>query len=149
MAESIGNSGTGMKLHTKIVIALLVGATLGILANTQLGGTSAEVVWVNKYLAGPVGQIFLRLLFMIVMPLVFSSIALGVAGLGDLRKVGRVGGKAIGYFLGTRFEGSVWTTLLVSAIATGAVSVAIAAMWRRASKESEGAPAAAVVDTDA
>ena len=78
MAESIGNSGTGMKLHTKIVIALIVGATLGILANTQLGGSSDAVSWANRYIAGPVGQIFLRLLFMVVMPLVFSSIALGV-----------------------------------------------------------------------
>ena len=67
MAESIGNSGTGMKLHTKILIALLVGATAGILANTQLGGASPTVVWLNKYIAGPVGQIFLRLLFMVVM----------------------------------------------------------------------------------
>jgi DAACS family dicarboxylate/amino acid:cation (Na+ or H+) symporter len=41
------------------------------------------------------------MLFMIVVPLVFASIALGVAGLGDLRKVGRVGGKAISYFLVT------------------------------------------------
>ena len=47
----------------------------------------------------PIGQIFLRMLFMVVMPLVFASIALGVAGLGDIRRVGRVGGKAIAYFL--------------------------------------------------
>jgi len=120
MAESIGNTGQGMKLHTKILIALVVGATLGILANTQLGGTSAEVVWVNKYLAGPVGQIFLRLLFMIVMPLVFSSIALGVAGLGDLRKVGRVGGKAIGYFLGTTFLAATFGLIIVSVVNPGA-----------------------------
>ena len=45
MAESIGNSGTGMKLHTKILIALAVGATTGILANLYLGGASPTVVW--------------------------------------------------------------------------------------------------------
>jgi DAACS family dicarboxylate/amino acid:cation (Na+ or H+) symporter len=120
MAESIGNTGTGMKLHTKILIALVVGATLGILANTQLGGASPTVVWANKYVAGPVGQIFLRLLFMIVMPLVFSSIALGVAGLGDLRKVGRVGGKAIGYFLGTTFLAATFGLIIVSVVNPGA-----------------------------
>src|SRR5687768_18117775 len=103
MAESIGNTGTGMKLHTKILLALAVGATTGILANIYLGGGSPTVVWLNTYIAGPVGQIFLRLLFMVVMPLVFASISLGVAGLGDLKKVGRVGGKAIGYFLATTF----------------------------------------------
>jgi DAACS family dicarboxylate/amino acid:cation (Na+ or H+) symporter len=101
MSESIGSSGKGMKLHTKILLGLLVGAALGVAANFTLGGDHAAVVWINKYLAGPVGQIFLRMLFMIVVPLVFASIALGVAGLGDLRKVGRVGGKAIAYFLVT------------------------------------------------
>ena len=99
MSESIGSTGKGMKLHTKILLGLLVGAVLGVAANFTLGGDHAAVQWVNKYLAGPVGQVFLRMLFMIVVPLVFASIALGVAGLGDLRKVGRVGGKAIAYFL--------------------------------------------------
>lgn len=93
--------GTGTGLHTKILLGLLVGATLGVSANHFLGGASGTVVAVNHYLAGPVGQIFLNLLFMIVIPLVFASISLGVAGLGDLRKVGRVGGKALGYFLVT------------------------------------------------
>ena len=99
MSESIAHSGRGMKLHTKILLGLVIGVILGVSANLLLGGQHAAVIWVNKYLAGPVGQIFLRMLFMIVVPLVFVSIALGVAGLGDLRKVGRVGAKAIGYFL--------------------------------------------------
>ena len=98
MSEPIA-TGPGMKLHTKILLGLLVGAVLGVVANFTLGGEHAVVIWINKYLAGPIGQIFLRMLFMIVVPLVFASIALGVAGLGDLRKVGRVGGKAIAYFL--------------------------------------------------
>src|SRR5688572_17422497 len=99
MSEPIASKGRGMKLHTKILVGLLAGAILGVSANLALGGAHEAVVWVNKYLAGPVGQIFLRMLFMIVVPLVFASISLGVAGLGDLRKVGRVGGRAIGYFL--------------------------------------------------
>ena len=101
MAESIGNSGSGMKLHTKILLGLVVGATLGIGANLLLGGQHPLVTGTNHYVAGPVGQIFLRMLFMVVVPLVFASISLGVAGLGDLKKVGRVGGKAIAYFLVT------------------------------------------------
>jgi DAACS family dicarboxylate/amino acid:cation (Na+ or H+) symporter len=99
MAESIGNTGKGLRLHTKILLGLLIGALFGIAANQWLGGTHSLVEGVNRYLAGPVGQIFLRMLFMIVIPLVFASIALGVAGLGDLRRVGRVGAKAIAYFL--------------------------------------------------
>ena len=119
MAESIGNSGTGMKLHTKILLALLVGTTAGILVNTQLGKDDPTVGFVNTYVAGPIGQIFLRMLFMVVMPLVFSSIALGVAGLGDLRKVGQVGGKAIGYFLGTTFIAAAFGLLAVSVVRPG------------------------------
>src|SRR5688572_5525427 len=99
MSESIASSGKGMKLHTKILLGLFVGAALGVTANFALGGAHPFVAGVNKYLAGPVGQIFLRMLFMIVVPLVFASITLGVAGLGDIRRVGRVGGKAIAYFL--------------------------------------------------
>jgi len=115
MAESIGNSGKGMKLHTKVLLGLVTGALLGVAANVTLGGEHAFVVAANKYVAGPIGQIFLRMLFMIVVPLVFASIALGVAGLGDLRRVGRVGGKAIGYFL--------VTTALAAALGLVAVNI--------------------------
>ena len=123
MSESIGNSGKGMKLHTKILIGLVVGALLGLLANQTLGADHTAVQGLNRYVAGPIGQIFLRLLFMIVMPLVFTSIALGVAGLGDVRRVGRVGGKAIGYFLGT--------TALAATF--GLIIVSIARPWERVS----------------
>lgn len=120
MSESIGNSGTGMKLHTKILLGLLIGATLGVAANQTLGGKHPLVEGVNHYVAGPVGQIFLRMLFMIVIPLVFASISLGVAGLGDIRRVGRVGGKAIGYFLGSTALAAVFGLILVSIVRPGA-----------------------------
>lgn len=90
-----------MQLHTKILLGLVVGAIVGITANLTLGGDHPAVVWVNQYVAGPVGQIFLRMLIMIVVPLIFASISLGVAGLGDLRSVGRVGGKTLAYFFVT------------------------------------------------
>ena len=95
MSEPTGGTGRGMKLHTKIMIGLVVGAVLGITANALLGTDSPTVAGINRYVAGPVGQIFLRLLFMIVVPLVFASISLGVASLGDLRRVGRIGGKTL------------------------------------------------------
>jgi DAACS family dicarboxylate/amino acid:cation (Na+ or H+) symporter len=119
MAESIGNTGKGMKLHTKILLGLLTGAVLGILAYTTLRNTHPAVVWVNRYVAYPVGQVFYRSLYMIVMPLVFASIALGVAGLGDLRRAGRVGGKAVGYFLVTTALAATVGLLLVHAIRPG------------------------------
>jgi len=47
----------------------------------------------------PVGLLFLRLIKMVIVPLVFASLLVGVASLGDIRKLGRVGGKTLGYFL--------------------------------------------------
>ena len=119
MSESIGGTGKGMKLHTKILIGLLIGAVLGVLANTMLGDTSPVVANVNKYVAGPAGQIWLRMLFMIVIPLVFSSITIGVAGLGDLKRVGRVGAKAIGYFLASTALAATLGLVIVSIVRPG------------------------------
>jgi DAACS family dicarboxylate/amino acid:cation (Na+ or H+) symporter len=119
MAESIGNTGKGMKLHTKILLGLLIGAVVGIAANQTLGGEHGLVEWVNRYLAGPIGQIFLRLLFMIVIPLVFASISLGVAGLGDVRRVGRVGGKAIAYFFASTALAATLGLILASIVRPG------------------------------
>ena len=84
-----------MKLHTKIVLGLVLGAAAG-LASYSLAGAAPWVAWIRDNLAQPVGQIFLRMLIMTVVPLVFCSLALGVAGLGDIRRIGRVGGRAIG-----------------------------------------------------
>ena len=115
MSEPIGNTGRGMKLHTKILIGLAVGMVAGIATNLTIGSDHPAVEAINYYIAGPVGQIFLRLLFMIVMPLVFASIALGVAGLGDIRKVGRVGGKAVGYFFVTTAMAATLGLIVVNA----------------------------------
>ena len=119
MSESIGGSGRGMKLHTKILLGLVIGATLGVAMNVLLGGRHPTVEFLNKYIAGPVGQIFLRMLFMIVVPLVFASISLGVAGLGDIRRVGRVGSKAIGYFLVTTAIAATLGLFVVNTVRPG------------------------------
>ncbi len=129
MSESIGSSGKGMKLHTKILIGLALGLLVGVATNLTVGADHRGVTWVNTYVAGPVGQVFLRMLFMVVMPLVFASISLGIAGLGDIRKVGRVGGKAIGYFLAT--------TALAATL--GLVVVNISAPWERVTPETRTA----------
>ncbi|MEZ5289337.1 MAG: dicarboxylate/amino acid:cation symporter, partial [Vicinamibacterales bacterium] len=95
------------------------------MANLTIGPTHPFIAALNDYVAYPVGQIFLRMLFMVVMPLVFASISLGVAGLGDIRKVGRVGGKAVGYFMGT--------TVLAATL--GLIVVNTMRPWERVSAE--------------
>lgn len=87
-----------MKLHNKIILGLILGAAFGVTANRVAPG-APWLNWFNTNLANPVGQVFLRLLLMTVIPLVFASLTLGVAGLGDIRRIGKVGAKAISYFL--------------------------------------------------
>jgi DAACS family dicarboxylate/amino acid:cation (Na+ or H+) symporter len=108
-----------MKLHTKILLGLVFGAVTGVSANVFLPD-AAWVRWLADNVMGPVGQIFLRMLLMTVVPLVFASITLGVSGIGDIRKVGRVGGKAIGYFLISTALSATIGLILVNAVQPGA-----------------------------
>ena len=89
----------GWPLHTRILIGLLVGVVAGVTVNMVVGGNNARVIWTITNITEPVGQLFLRLLLMIVVPLVFSSLVVGVAGIGDARKLGRVGLKTFAYTL--------------------------------------------------
>ena len=87
-------------VHTQILAGLAIGAVAGVACNA-LFRDAPWLLWTVDNVAQPVGQVFLRMLFMVVVPLVFTSLALGVAGLGDLRKVGRIGGKTLGFFVVT------------------------------------------------
>ena len=89
----------GMPLHTRILLGLVIGAVAGLAANALFGADSPGVQWVVRHIASPIGSLFLRLLLMVVVPLVFSALVVGVAGIGDIRKLGRVGLKAFGYTL--------------------------------------------------
>jgi DAACS family dicarboxylate/amino acid:cation (Na+ or H+) symporter len=87
-----------MARHTKIFLGLIAGAIGGVLCNKFFIGTPALAV-VQKYLSDPLGRIFLNMLIMVVIPLVFSGLALGVAQIGDLKQLGRMGFRTIVYFL--------------------------------------------------
>ena len=75
-----------IKLHHKIFIGLILGVIVGLVF-----GEKARII-------EPIGTIFLRLITMIVVPLVFVSLMLGTASLGDIKKLGRIGIKTILYF---------------------------------------------------
>ncbi len=105
-------------LHTRICVGLLVGGFLGIVANLLLG-ENAALLWVITRITEPFGQIFLRLMVMVVVPLVFSSLALGVAGLGDLRQLGRIGLKTLALFLLSTTIAATVGLLLVNTIRPG------------------------------
>jgi DAACS family dicarboxylate/amino acid:cation (Na+ or H+) symporter len=97
--EETPDKPKGMALHTRILIGLAVGVIAGVAVNKRFGGEHPGVVWIVDNFTQPIGQLFLRLLLMIVVPLVFSSLVVGVAGIGDIRKLGRVGLKSFGYCL--------------------------------------------------
>lgn len=75
-----------IRLHTKIFIGLILGIVAGLIF-----GEKAQLI-------EPIGTIFLRLITMIVVPLVFVSLMLGTASLGDIKKLGRIGIKTVIYF---------------------------------------------------
>ncbi|MFL0363271.1 dicarboxylate/amino acid:cation symporter [Pseudobacillus sp. 179-B 2D1 NHS] len=85
-----------MKLTGKIIIALIAGAVVGLLLNI-FAPNAYDVL--DPYFFTPLGRIFLNLISMLVVPIVFLSIILGAAGLGDPKKLGRIGLKTISYFL--------------------------------------------------
>ncbi|MCY7339355.1 MAG: dicarboxylate/amino acid:cation symporter [Sphingomonas bacterium] len=81
---------SGFGLQWQMLAGFIVGLTLGLIANA----TSNDAEWVKAvttYVTGPIGQIFLRLLFMLVIPLLFSALVVGIAEMGDVRALKRVG----------------------------------------------------------
>ncbi|HSG48191.1 MAG TPA: dicarboxylate/amino acid:cation symporter [Longimicrobiales bacterium] len=107
-----------MKLHTKIAIGLVAGAVAGGGANA-LFPDAAWVDFLSQNVAYPVGQVFLRMLFMTVVPIVFTSIALGVAGIGDMKTLGRIGGRTMGYFALSTLIAATIGLFLVNTIKPG------------------------------
>ena len=85
-------------LHTKIFIGLLVGVAGGLIANGFFSDYP-ELDWLIRNIIAPFGQVFLRIIFMAVIPLIFSALALGVAELGDIRQLGRIGVKTLVFTL--------------------------------------------------
>lgn len=91
--------GGGMSLTTKVVIGMVLGLLTGVLVK------AADVPVLNEHLVaglfGMVGKMFVNALKMLVVPLVVFSLICGVAGIGDIRALGRVGAKAFGLYVGT------------------------------------------------
>jgi DAACS family dicarboxylate/amino acid:cation (Na+ or H+) symporter len=83
-------------LHWKMLAGGVIGAASGLLVHSVLAGDPRVEAFI-RYVTTPVGQIFLRLLFMLVIPLLVSALALGVTGLGDVRQLGRIGVKTLIY----------------------------------------------------
>ena len=86
-----------LPLHWKMLIGFLAGLALGLVAHYLSGADAGWVKWLTTYVTQPAGTLFLRLIFMLVIPLLFSALVIGVAEMGDVRSLGRVGWKTLGY----------------------------------------------------
>ncbi|HBL17768.1 MAG: sodium:dicarboxylate symporter [Elusimicrobia bacterium GWA2_69_24] len=76
--------------HVRIFAGLAAGAGLGLAARALWGG-SPGLAWAVANVAQPMGQVFLRVVFMAVVPLVVAALVLGVTEIGEAGKVGRIG----------------------------------------------------------
>jgi len=79
-----------MKLLNNLTVRVLIAITLGILTGYFFPETAAKLK--------PLGDVFINLIKMVIAPIIFLTIVLGISNMGDLKKVGRVGGKALLYF---------------------------------------------------
>ncbi|WP_340701484.1 dicarboxylate/amino acid:cation symporter [Brevibacillus borstelensis] len=95
-------------LITQIMVAFAIAIIVGIIA-----GTSAETV-------KPLGDLFLRLIKFIIVPLVLASLVTGVSSTGDVRKLGRMGGKTIAYYLVTTALAVILGLIIASLMSPGA-----------------------------
>ncbi|MFC1761496.1 dicarboxylate/amino acid:cation symporter [Planctomycetota bacterium] len=103
-----------LSLLNKILLGLMLGVVLGLLAN-QLGFSE----FVQDYVQ-PVGAAFIKLIKMVVVPLVFASLVVGVAGLDDMRRLGRMGGKTLVFYLCTTAIAISFGLLLANVFKPGA-----------------------------
>jgi Na+/H+-dicarboxylate symporter len=105
-----------MTLEKKILGGFAAGIGIGFVS--RIGGAA----WLQQALVAiePIGTAFIRLISMVVVPLVIASVFVGVASLGDVRTLGRVGSKTLSYFLGTTVAAAVIGLVVASVARVGA-----------------------------
>jgi Na+/H+-dicarboxylate symporter len=112
---------------TNVLLGLVLGAAAGLACNMALApplgaapsDAYARVVWLADRVMQPIGQLFLRLLFMVVVPMVFASLVLGVTSVGDLRRIGRIGARTLLWFVVSTAVAAVLGLTLVNTFTPG------------------------------
>jgi DAACS family dicarboxylate/amino acid:cation (Na+ or H+) symporter len=95
--ETPARSKGGMPLHWKMAIGFFAGLVLGMVVHATGGADAGWVQGLTTWVTQPIGTLFLRLIFMLVLPLLFSALVVGVAEMGDIRSLGRIGWKTLAY----------------------------------------------------
>ncbi|MBD7921147.1 dicarboxylate/amino acid:cation symporter [Xanthomonas sp. CFBP 8703] len=97
MTDTPVKAKTGMPLHWKMAIGFAVGLVFGLAVHMSVGGDAAWVQALTTYLTTPLSKLFLSLIFMLIVPLLFSALVMGISEMGDIRALGRIGWKTLGY----------------------------------------------------
>jgi Na+/H+-dicarboxylate symporter len=116
------SADTDSRLANRILIGLAVGAvagTLVLLLADFVPGLLEGAQWVATNLFDPLGQVFLRMLFFVVIPLVFASLAGGVVQLGELANLGPLAGKTFALFAANMFIGVTLGLLMMNMLDPG------------------------------
>jgi len=131
-----------MPLHIRILLGLVLGAVAGVATNLVTRGGPLTERFVSL-VTEPIGKIWLACLIMTVIPLIVSSLALGVAGLGDLRKLGRMGAITLVCFLSLTALATVLGLTVMSRLRPGdnldpQVKTRLMETYRSAAEEAMG-----------
>ena len=89
-----------MPLHWKMGIGFAIGLVLGLVVHALGAQTPAlmdAAKWLMHYITTPASGLFLNLIFMLIVPLIFSALVMGVSEMGDIRALGRIGWKTLAY----------------------------------------------------
>ena len=105
MTDATPATRASLPLHWKMAIGFGVGLIVGLIVHATGQGDAGWVQDVTKYVTTPFSKIFLNLIFMLIVPLLFSALVCGIAEMGDIRALGRIGWKTLAY------------TVLLSAVA--------------------------------
>ena len=131
--EEVGKRG-GFSLQWQMLVGFLVGLIAGLIAYST-ARDAAWVEFVTTYITQPIGQIFLRLLFMLVIPLLFSALVVGISEMGEVRSLKRVGIRTLVY------------TVVVSSIAV-AVSLIVVNLLEPGAGVDRAAAAAMLAESE-
>ncbi|GAA5098274.1 glutamate/aspartate:proton symporter GltP [Wohlfahrtiimonas larvae] len=85
------------KFKFSLGVQIMIALVIGIIVGSILHGSTNQA-WVIDNILNPAGQIFIKMIQMIVVPIVISTLIVGIAGVGDTKKLGKLGLKTIVYF---------------------------------------------------
>ena len=109
----------GFGLQWQMLAGFLIGLVAGLIVyTTQQGAPWVETV--TTYVTQPIGQVFLRLLFMLVIPLLFSALVVGISEMGEIRSLKRVGIRTLVYTVAVSSIAVVVSLAVVNLLRPGA-----------------------------